>query len=491
MKKIETELAIVAAGPAGLCASVAAAEAGVQVVVFEKANIPGGTANMGMGPFGVESRVQERAMNSLTKEEVFRRFMDYVHWQADANLVHDYIWKSGDTINWLEDMGVKFAGAEKNFPDSEATWHVVMPDDGSRPGARAAGTMNRVLYKRAQELGVEFYFSTPVYKLLADGLQIKGLLARGEDGEEYEVSAKAVIVATGGFGTSHEMVKQYTGYDLEKNMFDFMVPGIVGDGIRMAWEIGAGRGRMEMERLANCPVPGATLGEVPSVFAFSNYANIMINKSGYRVCDESVMQNGSIMGNIVDYQQDHTAFRIMSSGQLEHYKRTRVARDVQIFAMDPFENFDEEFGKVCEKYPDLCFKADSAEALAEKLGVPADVFLETIERYNRQCAQNYDDDFCKPRKYLVPITGDKFYACKYLPGAYGSLGGIKINHRLEVLTPDYKVIKGFYGAGTDVCDIYNGTYYFYLPGNTMGFAVNTGRMAGEYAADYILSLEEE
>ncbi len=491
MKKIETELAIVAAGPAGLCASVAAAEAGVEVVVFEKANVPGGTANMGMGPFGVESRVQERAMNNLTKEEVFRRFMDYVHWQADANLIHDYIWKSGDTINWLEDMGVRFAGAEKNFPDSEATWHIVQPDDGSRPGARAASSMNRALFQRAEELGVQFYFRTPVYKLLADGLEIKGLLARSEDGEEYEVSAKAVIVATGGFGTSHEMVRQYTGYELEKNMFDFMVPGIVGDGIRMAWEIGAGRGRMEMERLAGCPVPGGTLGEYPAIFAFNNYGNIMINKSGYRVCDESVMQNGSVMGNIVDYQQDHTAFRIMSSGQMEYYKRTRVARDVNVFVMDPFDNFDVEYGKMCEKFPDLCFMADGVEALAEKLGVPADTLQKTIDRYNEQCAQHYDDDFCKARKYLIPITGNKFYACKYLPGAYGSLGGIKINHRTEVLTPDYKVIKGFYAAGTDACDIYNGTYYFYLPGNTMGFAVNTGRMAGEYAADYILSMDEE
>ena len=113
MEKIITDLAIVAAGPAGLCASVAAAEAGVQVAVFEKSSIAGGTANMGMGPFGVESRIQKRTMGTLRKEEAFRRFMDYVHWQSDANLVHDYIWNSGPTIDWLEDMGVRFAGAMK------------------------------------------------------------------------------------------------------------------------------------------------------------------------------------------------------------------------------------------------------------------------------------------------------------------------------------------------------------------------------------------
>ena len=83
-------------------------------------------------------------MISLTKEEAFKRFMDYVHWQSDPHLVHDYFWNSGPTIDWLEDMGVVFAGAMRNFPASEQTWHVVQPDDGSRPGARAAGTMNKI-----------------------------------------------------------------------------------------------------------------------------------------------------------------------------------------------------------------------------------------------------------------------------------------------------------------------------------------------------------
>ena len=101
--------------------------------------------------------------------------------------------------------------------------------------------------ERAQELGVKFYFNTPVQKLLADGKKGTGLIAKSDDGTEYEVSAKAVIIATGGFGTNPEMVKQYCNYTLEHDMFDFLVPGIMGDGIRMAWEIGAGHGRMEME----------------------------------------------------------------------------------------------------------------------------------------------------------------------------------------------------------------------------------------------------
>ena len=490
MEKITADLAIVAAGPAGLCASVAAAEAGLEVVVFEKSSIPGGTANMGMGPFGVESRIQKRTMGTLRKEEAFKRFMDYVHWQSDPNLIHDYIWNSGATIDWLEDMGVRFAGAMKNFPASEATWHVVMPEDGSRPGARSASAMNKVVYERGCELGVRYYFNTPVQKLLGEkGKKVTGLIAKSDDGKEYEVSAKAVIIATGGFGTNPEMVKEHCNYTLEKDMFDFMVPGIVGDGIKMAWELGAGHGRMEMERTGGSPLPGHNLGKYPQAGLFNNAGAVAINKQGYRCCDESILQNSGVAGNIIDYQQDKVMYRLMSSNMVKHYRRNGPDFPSEVFHFDPSEGFEEEWPTICEENPTIAYMADSVEELAEKMGIPADVLKETVERYNQQCAQNYDDDFCKAREYLIPLTGKKFYALRSACGAYGSLGGIKINHKLQVITDDYQVIEGLYGAGSDVCEIYNGTYFFYFPGNTMGFAVTTGRLAGEYAADFIQSQE--
>jgi len=68
---------------------------------------------------------------------------------------------------------------------------------------------------------------------------------------------------------------------------------------------------------------------------------------------------------------------------------------------------------------------------------------------------------------------------------YGSLGGIKINHKTEVLDKNWDPLPGLYAAGTDACTIYGDSYVFVLPGNTMGFALNSGRMAGENAAEYI------
>ena len=73
-------------------------------------------------------------------------------------------------------------------------------------------------------------------------------------------------------------------------------------------------------------------------------------------------------------------------------------------------------------------------------------------------------------------------------GAYGSLGGILVNYKFQVLSTQGKPIPGLYASGSDTCDIYGDTYLFPLPGNTMGYAVNSGRLAAERAADYIFTL---
>jgi fumarate reductase flavoprotein subunit len=86
---------------------------------------------------------------------------------------------------------------------------------------------------------------------------------------------------------------------------------------------------------------------------------------------------------------------------------------------------------------------------------------------------------------MRPVKKAPFYAGRIRPGAYGTLGGTLMNENCEALTADYKAIPGLYVAGTDACNIYDDSYMFLLPGNTMGFAVNTGRIAGMSAAEYV------
>lgn len=113
--EFSTDVIVVAAGPAGLAAAITAAEKGLRVAVFEKEAITGGTANMGMGPLGIDTKIQRRVFNEITVAEALKNQMEYTHYQVDEALVQRYFSLSSQTIDWLEEMGVKFAGAFRYF----------------------------------------------------------------------------------------------------------------------------------------------------------------------------------------------------------------------------------------------------------------------------------------------------------------------------------------------------------------------------------------
>ncbi len=489
MKSIHTELAIVGAGPTGLAAAITAAEEEIEVAIFEKSAVAGGTANMGMGPFGVESRLQKEHLIGITKEEAFRIMVDSTHWNVDARLVRDYLWKSGETIDWLEDMGVIFDRPTKYYPGGYETWHVVKPEDGGTPGPRSASAMTKVMYNRAKELGVKVYLETPVKSLRReDNGKVIGLIAEGNNGEIYKVEAKSVIVCTGGFGNNPEMIKKYTGHIDGKDMFGFKVPGINGEGLKMVWDIGGGKGNMEMERILGNEIPN--VGYFTGKLVFSQASALVVNRQGYRIMDEEELKNGAVAANSIARQYKRDAFQIIDDSIIKHFRKNGPDFPNTVFREDFTKLFYDQIDQAIEDYPNAVFKADSIEELAEKMGIDQETLLDTVEEYNEGCEKGYDDIMGKNRKYLHPLVGKTFYAQRISSGAYGSLGGIRVNHKLEVLTDDYEVIPGLFAAGTDVCDLYAGTYNYKLAGNTMGFALNSGRIAAETAVDFIFDEED-
>ena len=125
--------------------------------------------------------------------------------------------------------------------------------------------------------------------------------------------------------------------------------------------------------------------------------------------------------------------------------------------------------------------------MAAKTGIHAENLKKTVAEYNAAC-KSRDELFNKDARYLKPLKGPRFYCVTMAPGAYGSLGGIKINYKTEVQDTEWNTIPGLYAAGTDACTIFGDSYVFILPGNTMGFALNSGRMAGEHAVEYLVDL---
>jgi fumarate reductase flavoprotein subunit len=481
MNQLEADIIVVAGGASGLPAAIAAAQGGARVIVFEKGATTGGTGNMGMGPFGVESRLQRLKQVKLTRDEAFKIFMDYTHWRVDAQLVRAYIDKSATTIDWLEKLGVEFVEAATYFPGGNYTWHLVKPATG-QPGPMSSGTMMKILTDRARELGVRILLQTPVKKILKEGDRVAGVLAEDRSGEPVQARARAVIIGTGGFGDNPEMIKKHTGFEWGKDLFSFRIPGMAGDGIRMAWEAGAAPTEMTLEMIYGMP------GEWdPRLHQAFRQPHLMVNLQGERFLNEEIMPNTTFTGNALATQKNRTGFLILDDSIRQHMETVGFDFVSGVFPFTKVENLNALIKEAFDKgYKDI-FVADSLEELAEKTKIDAGGLKETVKQYNRFCEKGHDDLFDKNHRLLRPIKTPKYYAARFLPSAYGTLGGIKINHKTEVLNKEWKKIPGLYAVGTDACTIYGDSYVFVLPGNTMGFAINSGRIAGENALEYIKS----
>ena len=490
MKKIDKDVIVVAAGLSGLAASIAAAERGASVVVFEKSNTTGGAANMGMGPLGIGSSIQKQHMVSLTPGEAFRKHMYFTHYKVDARMVRDYYFKSGDTIDWLMEMGVEFAGVQRAFSadeatrpysDGEFTWHVVKPEGGGMPGPRSASAMTKKMTERAVELGVEFMFETPVYKIIMEDGKAAGVMAKNINGEETEARVKAVIIATGGFGENPEMIKELTGYEFGKTIFNFAIPGMRGDGLKMAWEAGAGKTKPSMELMYQLP---DNMNHFILDGAFRQPC-LWVNRNGQRFMPEDQIGNTTFTGNAITSQPGMVAYSIFDSRLLKKYKKKGPDMISHVHPHDLYDHFDEQWERDLEAGYEPIAQADTIEELAEKAGIDVAGLVAQVEHYNEMCEAGHDEIFEKNRNYMQPIEKGPFYCCRQNVGAYGSVGGILINHKTEVMDQDSIVIPGLYAVGTDACNIYGESYPFILAGNTMGFCLNSGRIAGENAASSI------
>ena len=480
MADFETDIVVIAGGPAGLCAAVQAAEDGADVILIEKSNAVGGAANMGMGPLAIESRIQKRQMVGLTVEKAYRMMMEYTHYNIDGRLVKRYFEQSAGTIEWLEDMGVEFVGAYRYFTRSEPTWHIVKTDTGIGP--RAASKMNYALYKRGQELGVTFMLETAGKKILKDEEgKVCGVLATDKDGKEIEIACKAAVIATGGGGNNPEFIKEQTGFTYGVDMFNHRVPGANGDGIRMAWEAGADHTPVRIEQAAILE----GIDELPQgVSNVLMQPNLLVNLDGKRVMDEEQMTNSTYLSNAACHQKGSVLFSIVDTSILKYYIRNGVDEISMVRFNEDVSDFEEGIRIAEQTGNKSLFKADTIEELAKLTGINAENLEETIEDYNNYC-ESSDEEFFKRKKYLRPLTKAPYYAAAIKPGGYGTVGGIRINENCECLDSNFEPIPGLYAAGSDANNLYDDSYMFLLPGNSMGFAVNSGRIAGIEAAIYV------
>jgi fumarate reductase flavoprotein subunit len=239
-------------------------------------------------------------------------------------------------------------------------------------------------------------------------------------------------------------------------------------------------------------------------------STIMVNIHGERIINEQIMNNTTFTGNAINAQAGHRAFSIIGQDGIDYMKEHGLDYITYHHAVKDLNKWEHEkelyFSGVKSAAENSVFMADngvkyedenspqennfyecnSLEEVCQVTGIDYPTLKKTVERYN-SFAGGYDADFCKPARWLRPITGSKFYVARHFPSGYGSLGGIKVNHDMKVLRKvDDNPIPGLFACGTDTANVvFGGEYCFYNPGSTMSWALNSGRMAGMEAWDYI------
>jgi fumarate reductase flavoprotein subunit len=180
-------------------------------VVIEK-NVKRAAPHFAEGVVAAESPVQKRMGINVTREELFKVHMNYTHWTLNARLVRALIDKSGDTVAWLEELGLTFSMRSLHRPvvsDNTTPPAIIAPPPVFHIPDNWGSGIIKVLLRKCTGLNIPVLYKTRAEELLVGrNGEINGLKVKS-DGIERTLHAKSVVIATGGYSSSKELMQKY------------------------------------------------------------------------------------------------------------------------------------------------------------------------------------------------------------------------------------------------------------------------------------------
>jgi flavocytochrome c len=469
IENITSDVVIIGGG-CGLAAAVAAAEKGARVALLEKRSKVGGNTAMAGGFLAAESPVQKRMKIEASREELFKASMDFAHWNINPRIIRAMIDKSGDTVQWLENMGL-------NFKDVSHFYHNQLPRIYHVPEGNGAALV-KVLLKRCKELGVKIFHQTPAKKiLLGKSGEVTDVLAEEKE-KRLTIKTKTAVIVTGGFSGNKKLLRKYC--PLYTNNISVNGLPLMGDGLNMAIEAGAA-----MEGLGTLLAMGPFFEGSKYVHctAIESYS-VWLNSNGERFINED-STIPSETANALNRQPGRVCYALYDEETKRIFMEEGLYKGVirpytpltKMTELDDYLKKDRDKGKVKI--------SRSWKEIADWMGADPKMLTRNINEYNSYCDQGYDELFFKKRSCLKPLRKPPFYALRCGQAFHGTIGGIKINQLMEVLDKKDIPIKGLYAAGNDTGGWIADTYNYVLSGTALAFAINSSRIAGENAATYI------
>lgn len=440
-----TDIVIIGAGGAGLTAAIEATMEGAKVIVVEKNSFMGGNTNYATGGMNAAGTKYQEAKGIKDSPELF--YQDTMKGGHDLNnpeLLKTLTEQSADAIYWLEGLGADLSKVSRSGGQSADRTHT------TKEGAPVGSHLMKVFEENVKKLGIDVRLNTKAIEIQSEGNKATGIKVQTADGQQYIISAKAVVVASGGFGASQEMVVKYKpelkGFGTTNH------PGATGDAFAMIEKLDVAL--VDMEQIQTHPTVVPVKNELITEGVRGEGA-ILVNRDGKRFINE--LETRDTVSKAILNQEGKTAFLVFDSGVVD-----------RLAAIKKYKNAG------------LLTEAATIKELAEKIGVSAAELEKTISSYNGYFKAQDDKEFAR-RVLAGELVKGPFYTVEVAPAIHHTMGGIKINTNAEVLNNSGKVVEGLFAAGEVTGGIHGGNR---IGGNAVADITIFGRIAGKSAASF-------
>jgi uncharacterized protein len=469
---IETDVAIIGGGGAGIPAAIEVARAGGKALVLEGAAECGGTAAISGGGCCIVGTPLQKSQGIDDTPDM--AFEDWVKWgggQADEIWARYYLEHSlHDLYHWAESCGVKWVDMKFQEGNRVLRWH--------RPDNNGLGLMTALIETAASIPNITIMTSTKAGKLITKDGRVAGLTAM-KDSEAIDVHSKTVVVATGGFNSNLEMVLEHRPEFKNFRVMEGSGFGAKGEGHKMIGELGGYFTHMDCIWFYVYATPDYRDPQQRRGLVFRMVPGyIWFNQQGRRFHNESRTGGASATPALLAQTPPH-AWAIADTPMLAkidvadpYYRRGDVidrARVEELLNNSPFiKKADslEELGKQC-RFEDL------------------KNFLGEVEAYNQCFDAKLDTDlkFGKSLKGSKKFDTPPYYAIQICPLARKNFGGAKTDLRCRALNKFFEPIPGLFAAG-EVAGMAGGHINGKagLEGTMLGPSIFSGRVAGAWAA---------
>ena len=454
---------VVCGAGTGMVSAVRAAMEGKKVILLEKSSRLGGNTDYAHAFFPVYTKWHEAAGMPDVREDAIKYYDNATDGIIGADIFRTAVYGCSEFFDWMTQFGT----CEEvynliNLGDADAHGPIYGPglldfpnrmwdnlncrDDAIGPGW--GGThIKYTMLKAIEELGldVEICMEHEAYELLLDESgAISGVLAK-DPGGEVRIDAPVVILATGGFGKSDELLKELAPWFFEgAYIHRFSVPTDTGDGITMLRKLGVEPIR-ERTHISGFGPKHHPWSNVLADLALQREM-LQVNMNGERWVNESGHLFG--MTPLIKDQPGQVSWAIQGRDVFEQAANRILSDPGMAKRWWQFHTWEDELKEECALPVPPCRMADTLEELAEKIGMPADALLATVKAYNEVCAGVAEDKFGKPQSDMVPVPDHgPYYAVLGQRFSEAALGGLMVDAKCRVLRNDNTYIPGLYGVG--------------------------------------------